>query len=196
MRGLLHLQESRTDQGQRRQRAGQRLRSHRSRTVAHAIATLGGTRADQVRRARARDGGDARGRRSCNLRPRTDCRGDGGGGHRQVALVPRVQSQESVRLDGAGNLFGLSRQGVGLSSGTRSIARLFQNRRRGRSTDAARETNRPHTRARPFDGGYAAVPVQPAGYRRGRGSLGADGRAVEEAAHARSDQTDTATRVV
>ena len=84
---------------------------------------------------------------------------------------------------------------VGISAGARFTARIFQNRGRGRSTDAARETNRPHTRARSFDGGCAAIPVQPAGYRRGRGSAGADGRAGEEAAHARSDQTDTATRV-
>ena len=47
----------------------------------------------QVRRSAARDGRDQGRRRSCNLRSRTDCGGDGGGGHRQVALVPRVQSQ-------------------------------------------------------------------------------------------------------
>ena len=57
-RRLLPTQGARRQQDQGRQRAGQRLRGDRARAVAHAVATLGGTRADQVRRPRARDGGD------------------------------------------------------------------------------------------------------------------------------------------
>ena len=43
-------------------------------------------------------------------------------------------------------------------------------------------------------GRYAAVPVRPARDRRGRRSAGADGRADQEAAHARRDQADSAAR--
>ena len=117
---------------QRRQRAGQRLRSDRAGAAADAIAAFGGSRADEVRRARARDGSDARRRRARDLRPRADCRGDGGSGHRQVAAVLRVQGHASVGLDGAGDLLGLARQGQRLSAGARSLARLFQNRGWGR----------------------------------------------------------------
>ena len=48
---------------------------------------------------------------------------------------------------------------------------------------------------RPFTGRHAALPVQSARHRRGRGSAGADGRAVEEAAHAGGDQADSAARI-
>ena len=40
------------------------LRSHRAGAAAHAVAALGGARADEVRRARARDGGDRSRRRA------------------------------------------------------------------------------------------------------------------------------------
>ena len=50
LRGLLHFQKSRSDQGQRRQRASRGVRGYGSRTAANAIATLGGTRADEIRR--------------------------------------------------------------------------------------------------------------------------------------------------
>ena len=60
---------------------------------------------------------------------------------------------------------------------------------------AAREGHRQRPDSRPCAGRHAAVPVQLARHRRGRGSAGADGRAVEEAAHARGDQADSAARV-
>ena len=109
--GYFVLKPLRTDQGQRRQRAGQRLRGDRTRAAAHAIATLGRARADQVRRARARDGGAQACRRAGEIGPRTDRRRDGGAGRRQVAAVLRVQGDVAVGLDGAGDVFGLARQG-------------------------------------------------------------------------------------
>ena len=62
--GYFILKALGADQGQRRQRAGQRLRSDRARAAAHAAAALGGARADEVRRARARDGSAQARRRS------------------------------------------------------------------------------------------------------------------------------------
>ena len=44
-------------QGKRGQRASERVRGNRPGSVAHPLATGGGPRADEVRRARARDGG-------------------------------------------------------------------------------------------------------------------------------------------
>ena len=98
-------------QSQRRQRAGQRLRGDRAGAVAHAVAALGGARADEVRRARARDGGDEARRRAGEVGARADRRGDGGAGRRQVAAVLRVQGDLAIGLDGAGDVFGLARQG-------------------------------------------------------------------------------------
>ena len=49
----------------------------------------------EVRRSRARDGGDEARGRAGEVRARADRRGDGGGGHRQVAPVLRVQGQIS-----------------------------------------------------------------------------------------------------
>ena len=56
--GLLHLQAARTDQDQGRERSSRGLRGCRDRNATHPSATLGGTRAQQVRRTRARDGCD------------------------------------------------------------------------------------------------------------------------------------------
>ena len=62
-RGLLPLKRSGAGADQRRQRAGQRLRGDRAGAAAHAAAAFGRPWADEVRRARARDGGaQARGR--------------------------------------------------------------------------------------------------------------------------------------
>ena len=59
----------------------------------------------------ARDGRDASARPSRPCGTRADRRRDGGGGHRQVAPVLRVQGKTPVRLDGAGDFFSLARQG-------------------------------------------------------------------------------------
>ena len=115
-----------------RQRAGQRLRGDRARAAAHAVAAFGRTRADQVRRARARDGGAEARRRAGQGGTRADRRGDGGAGRRQVAAVLRVQGDFAIGLDGAGDVLGLARQGVGLSAGDRSAAQLFRDCERGR----------------------------------------------------------------
>ena len=98
-------------------------------SAAHALAALGGTRADEVRRARARDGGAQACRRTGKRRARADRRRDGGAGRRQVAAVLRVQGDIAIRLDGAGDFFGLARQGVGLSAGDRSACRAISKSR-------------------------------------------------------------------
>ena len=49
-------------------------------------------------------------------------------------------------------------------------------------------------RARSKSGRHVALPVQPARYRRGRRSAGADGRADQEAAHAGGDQANPVAR--
>ena len=95
--GYFILKPLGADQGQRRQRAGQRLRGDRTRTAAHAVAAFGRARADQVRRARARDGGAQARRRAGQGGARADRRGDGGAGGRQVAAVLRVQGDFASR---------------------------------------------------------------------------------------------------
>ena len=47
-------------------------------------------------------------------------------------LFYRVQGDLAIGLDGAGDVLGLARQGVGLSAGDRSAAQLFRDRGRGR----------------------------------------------------------------
>ena len=64
VRRLLRAQAAGTDQDQRRQRTGQCVRSYRPWAAAHASATRGGARANEIRRARARDGGDEARRRA------------------------------------------------------------------------------------------------------------------------------------
>ena len=75
-------------------------------------------------------------------RPRTDCRRDGGGGHRQVAAVFRVQGDITVGLDGAGDVFGLPRQGsaricrcsIYCTATSRSLAKMIRATRREKVT--------------------------------------------------------------
>jgi hypothetical protein len=55
-----------------------------------------------------------------------DRRGDGGARGRQLAHILRVQGDLVVGLDGAGDSFGLARQGVCLSTGNRSAANYFR----------------------------------------------------------------------
>jgi class 3 adenylate cyclase len=80
LRRLLHPQAARRNQGQRRQRAGQRLRGHRAGAVTHAVAAFSRAWADEVRRARARDGRDEACGRTGQSWARTDRRRDGGAG--------------------------------------------------------------------------------------------------------------------
>ena len=95
-RRLFRAQGAGRNQSQRRQRAGQRLRGDRARSAAHAAAAFGGTRADEVRRARARDGSAQACRRAGQGRARTDRRRDGRAGSRQVAAVLRVQGDFAI----------------------------------------------------------------------------------------------------
>ena len=104
LRRLLHSQFAGSDQGQRRQRAGQRLRSDRVGTAADASSALGGARADEVRRTRARDGGAQACRREGQVGARADRRGDGRARRRQIAPVLRVQGDFAIGMDGAGNV--------------------------------------------------------------------------------------------
>ena len=61
------------------------------------LAAFGRPRADQVRRARARDGGAQARRRAGQGGARADRRGDGRAGGRQVAAVLRVQGDLAIR---------------------------------------------------------------------------------------------------
>ena len=106
-------------QSQRHQRAGQRLRSHGTGPAAYAATTVGRPRTDQIRRARASETGDPASSAppSGADRDRADRRGDRGAGRRQIATSSSSsRSEVSIRLDGAGDLFGLTWQGVGLSA--------------------------------------------------------------------------------
>ena len=97
VRGILRAQAAGPDQGQGRQRTGQRLRGDGAGTAAHAAATRGGARAARNSSgASARWSDEARGRAG-ESRPRTDRRGDGRGGRGQVAPVLRVQGESRNR---------------------------------------------------------------------------------------------------
>ena len=56
---------------------------------------------------------------------RADCCGSGRGGRGQVAPDVRVQGHYPGRMQGAGGVLGLARQGVGLAAGAGTAARLF-----------------------------------------------------------------------
>ena len=77
------------------------LRGDGVRPAAHPLAAFSGTPVDQVRRARARDGGaQARGGAG-QVGARPDRRCDGGGGRRQVAALLRIQGDFAIGLDRA-----------------------------------------------------------------------------------------------
>jgi class 3 adenylate cyclase len=76
--------------------------------TAHAPATFGGARTDEVRGARARDGSPQARCSAGQFRARPDRSCGGRGRSRQVAAIVRVQSDISVGLDGAGDVFGLA----------------------------------------------------------------------------------------
>ena len=71
--GYFQLKALGAEQDQGRQRAGQRLRGDRAGAVAHAAAAFGRSRADQVRRSRARDGGAQTRGRAGEVGARADC---------------------------------------------------------------------------------------------------------------------------
>ena len=114
-RGILRAQAAGPDQGQRRQRAGQRVRGDRPRPAAHAAAALGGARVHEVRRPPARDGRDEGAAEQAKA------------GHGQIVaamaepgvgksrLLFEFKAISAVGLDGAGSFLGLARQGVRLT---------------------------------------------------------------------------------
>ena len=182
--------------GQRRQRAGQRLRGDGPRAAAHAVAAFGWARADEVRRARARDGGAQARRRAGQGGARADRRGDGGAGGRQVAAVLRVQGDFAIRLDGAGDLFGLARQGLApicrcsicCTAISRSRARTIERTRREkvdrritRILDRSLEDTLPYL--------FSLLGIV-----EGDDPLAQMDGQIEEAAHAGGDQADSAAR--
>jgi len=91
-----------------------------------------------VGREREMEGAQARGRAG-QIGARTDRRGEGRTGRRQVTPVVRVQSGFAVGLDGIGDIFGLARQGVGIPAGSRSAAQLFRHFGNGRRAQAPRK---------------------------------------------------------
>ena len=82
-------------------------------------------------------------------RARADRRGSWRGGRGQVAADLRVQGDYAGRMQSAGSVLGVARQGVGLAAGARIAARLFWHSGRGRSGHATRESPCHACRARP-----------------------------------------------
>ena len=80
---------------------------------------------------------------------RADRCGSWRGGCRQVASDSRVQGHNPERLQSAGGVLGLARQGLGLAAGARIAAWLFWHSGRGRSGHATRESPWRACRARP-----------------------------------------------
>ena len=112
-------------------------------------------------------------------------------GRRQVAPVLRVQGDEPVGLDGAGDVLGLARQGVGLFAGDRSAARLFQDHRRRRRAHPAREGDRQRARRSIARWKTLCRICSRCSESSKARSAGADGRADSQAPHARRDQADS-----
>ena len=179
VRRLLHPQAARRDQSQRRQRAGQRLRSDRPGAAAHAVAALGRARADQVRRARARDGGAQARRRA----------GQGSGRGQIVAAMaePGVgKSRLFFEFKATSQSGWMVLETFSVSHGKASaylpVIDLLHNYFEIASEDdeRTRRARRSPARSLALDrdfGRHAALPVQPARHRRGRRPAGADGRA-------------------
>ena len=122
-----------------------------------ALPALGAARADAVRRARARDGGDGRRAGAGQGGTRADRRGSWRGGRGQVAPDVRVQGHYPGRMQSAGGVLGLARQGVGLAAGDRAAEELFRDRRRGRRQSPVREGRGQSAWSRPGARGDAAL---------------------------------------
>jgi class 3 adenylate cyclase len=82
--------------------------------------------ADPLRRARTRDGGDGWRAGAGQGRTRADRCGSRRGGRGQVAPDVRVQGNYPGRMQSAGGVLGLARQGVGLAAGDRAAENLFR----------------------------------------------------------------------
>ena len=159
--------------------------------LADALPALGAARADPVRRARARDGGDGRRAGAGQGWPRADRCGSWRGGRGQVAPHVRVQGHYPGRMQSAGGVLGLARQGVGLAAGDRAAARAISRSPTRTTTDAGREKVEASVRA--LDPALAeTLPyvLQPLGYREAPIPHWRDGRADTAPAHAGGDQAD------
>ena len=196
VRRLFHAQAARPDQSQRRQRAGQRLRGDRAGTAADAVAACGGARADEVRRARARDGGDA------STPPSGRKRGHGqivaamaepGVGKSRLFFEFKATSQSGWMVL---ETFSVSHgKAIGLSAGDRSACTAI-------SKSRARTMNAPGAKRSPARS-RSSIAVWKTrcricsvllGIVEGDDPLAQMDGQIEEAAHARSDQTDPAAR--
>ena len=71
-------------------------------------------------------------------------------------LYFEFKAKNPIRLDGAGDVFDLAWQGVGLSAGDRSAACISKFRAKMR-TNAPRKGRRPRNRARPYPGRHDAL---------------------------------------
>ena len=189
-RRLFRAQAARADQGQRRQRAGQRLRGDGARAAAHAAAALGGARADEVRRARARDGRDAARRRAGARR----VTGRSSRRWRRRASASRACSSSSRPSIQSGWMV---LEAFSVSHGKASaylpvIDLLHSYFRIAAKTTSARGARRSTARySSTLDrcaGRHAALSVRAARHRRRRRSAGADGRAGQ-ASGARSKRS-------
>ena len=86
------------------QRPGRGVRGSARRAAADALPARGAARADPVRRARARDGGDGRRAGAGQGGPRADRCGSWRGGCGQIAPHVRVQSHYPGRMQSAGSV--------------------------------------------------------------------------------------------
>ena len=125
------------------QRPGRGVRGGARRAAADALPARGAARADAVRRARARDGGDGRRAGAGQGGPRADRCGSWRGGRGQVAPDVRVQGHYPGRMQSAGGVLGLARQGVGLAAGDRAAARAISRSPTRTTTVAGPRRSRP-----------------------------------------------------
>ena len=162
------------------------------------LPALGAARADQVRRARARDGGDeARALEQAHSGPRADRRGDGA---RPGAGKSRLFYEFKATLAAGWMVLEAFSVSHGKASAYLPVLDLLHGYFEIADDDDQRtrreKVRRAGSRPRPGTGGHAAVPVRLLGIVEGRRSAGADGRAGEEAAHARRDQADPVARTL
>ena len=194
--GYFALKPLGPDQGQRRQRTGQRLRGDRTRATAHAAAAFSRTRADQVRRPRARDGGA----RSAQQSRRGRVAGRSSPRWRRRAPASRgCFSSSRSRTSRAGWCWRRFRSRTGRRRHILPVIDLLHNYFKITGDDderiAPRQGDRRRARAGSCAGRHPAVSFRAARDHRGRRSAGADGRTGPQAAHARRDQANPAARV-
>ena len=138
-----------TDRGQGSQRADQRLRGDRARAAARPFRAGGAARADEVRRPRARTCS------RCGARSNWRWAGTDRSSRSWPRRAPASRGCSTSsrrpcrRMQSAGSLFGLARQGVGMAAGARTAAQLFRHRDGDDAAARREKVERQAGRARP-----------------------------------------------